>query len=100
MKGSEMCEENGNGARRDTGAELRAAAARGDHIALERLLDAGVDVNARDEQGYTALMRAAYAGSLESVRLLLDRGASINSTTDTGETALMGAALGRNVEVV
>ena len=41
------------------------------------LLDHGADVNARTDDGWTALIAAATRGNAETVRLLLDRGAEL-----------------------
>jgi hypothetical protein len=43
--------------------------------AAELLLNAGAKLEATDEKGWTALVRAAHAENLELVRYLLDRGA-------------------------
>ena len=53
------------------------------------LLQAGADVNARDEGGLTALMRAR---SPRMVKLLLAHGAKVNLQTKDGSTALMYSA--------
>ncbi|MBQ6775497.1 MAG: ankyrin repeat domain-containing protein [Synergistaceae bacterium] len=59
------------------------------------LLDAGANVNARDNVGQTALMYAAKAfngGDAELVSILIDAGADVNAKNNLGYTALMYAA--------
>ncbi|ORB90339.1 ankyrin repeat domain-containing protein [Mycobacterium persicum] len=58
---------------------------------FSRLLDAGADVNAIDEQGCTPLHFAAKGESDEVVRLLLDAGADVNARSNRGETPLLNA---------
>jgi len=55
-----------------------ATASHGDVAAMKRLLDAGLDPNARDAAGYTPLIAAARAGNVPMVRLLTSRGADPN----------------------
>ena len=62
----------------DTAEELFAAARRGDVKAVESLLDAGVDPNARTAYGVTALHFAADGGHTEVVKVLLRRKADPN----------------------
>ena len=69
-----------------------SAADRGDAGAVERLLAAGADVDARTHGSETALMRAAARGHAPLVRLLLTRGADPNLRRRDGWTALMLAA--------
>jgi len=57
------------------------------------LLDRGADVNARDEQGTTALMSAAMYGYPATVQLLLERGATINLADDESYV-LVGGSFG------
>lgn len=57
------------------GAELVLAARYGQTTTVQRLLDAGVDVDARDALGRTALMAVAGEGTTSLLRLLLERGA-------------------------
>ena len=57
----------------------------------------GADVNARDKQGTTALMAAAFGGHVPTGRLLLDRKADVNMADVSGRTALMATALGGDV---
>lgn len=59
---------------------------------VQLLLEKGAQVNAQDEKGKTALMRAAFAGDTEAVRLLLEKGAQVNVQDSAGDTALMHAA--------
>lgn len=58
---------------------------------LKRSLDAGLDPNAQDSFGNTALHFAAFAPSVEPTRLLLATGAKVNVQNKRGETPLMGA---------
>ncbi len=55
---------------------------------VQRLLDAGADVNFQDRKGKTALHRAAKAGFVDTVELLLEQGASVYLRDSKGETAL------------
>jgi len=49
------------------------------------------DVDARDNLGQTALMRAASEGHTDTVLTLLEAGANVNAKTDHGMTALLNA---------
>lgn len=49
---------------------------------IKELLDAGAHVDARDDAGTTALVRAAELGKLTTVQILLDRGAGAISLAD------------------
>jgi ankyrin repeat protein len=77
------------------GADLPAAAATGDDTAVVRLLELGFDVNARDAQGATALLRAAGGGHLDVATRLLDAGADVGASANTGATALSAAVSAR-----
>jgi Ankyrin repeats (many copies) len=70
---------------------LQSAAASGDAVQAATLLDQGVPLDARDEQGRTPLMRAVMQNRLEVVRLLLNRGADPNLADNTGSTPLQQA---------
>ncbi|HEX5604784.1 MAG TPA: ankyrin repeat domain-containing protein [Pyrinomonadaceae bacterium] len=67
------------------------AASDGNVTAVQKLLNAGADVNVREHEGETPLMYAAVAGKTEVVKLLLDRGADINAVSLNNETALARA---------
>jgi hypothetical protein len=57
------------------------------------LLEAGADVNARNDRGATALMAAAAVGHIANVERLLAAGADLEAQGGGGGTALMTAAL-------
>jgi Raf kinase inhibitor-like YbhB/YbcL family protein len=60
----------------------------------------GADVNAKDADGVTPLMRAASAGRADMVSLLLSRSADANAKTTGGVTPLMMASLGGYVSAM
>lgn len=60
----------------------------GDLAGLKRLLDAGADVNGRDELDQTPLIAAVSQDSLAGVTELLRRGASVASVDKAGWTPL------------
>ncbi len=65
------------------------SAAAGRSVEVARLLlRHDVDVNARQQGGWTAIHAAALRGDTEFVRLLLARGASTHAVSDDGKTAL------------
>lgn len=70
-----------------------AALERGDLDGAARLLDTGVDVDARRTDGKTLLILAAKESDVVLVRKLIAAGADVNATTDNGGTALMFAAI-------
>lgn len=59
-----------------------------------------VDINSKDNLGYTALMEAAQNGQTETVSLLLKLGASIDEQDNNGNTALFNATIFDQAEVV
>ncbi|XP_018911781.1 uncharacterized protein [Bemisia tabaci] len=59
---------------------------------IERLVNAGANVNNVCPKGYTALLLASYNGHFEVVRYLLAFGANVNYSDESGNTALMYAA--------
>jgi len=60
---------------------------------ISALLEAGADINARDRNGWSALMWAAQGNqNPEVISALLEAGADINASSISGWTALMWAA--------
>ena len=80
--------------------QLWHIAGSGDLEELDRLVGQGVDVNAGDRTGVTALMRAAYHGQLAMVRALIGYGADPNAKDRSGLTALLMAEHGGHEEIV
>ena len=80
-------------------AALKAAAVSGDTDTVKALLDKGTKVDARDENGGTALGHAVWFGRLETVRLLIDRGADVNVKKQDGMTPLQLAIASNHPEV-
>lgn len=56
-------------------------------------LNAGADIEARDEIGRTALIWAAFQGHGPMLAYLIDQGADVNARDDRNRTALMWAAI-------
>ena len=90
---------------KEKNVQLVQSAERGNLTDVQDALNDGADVNAKNDIGFTALMRASYGGYTygsyaEIVKLLLDKGADVNIKTDKGITALMEASSGGHAEVV
>jgi Protein kinase domain/Ankyrin repeats (3 copies)/Ankyrin repeat len=64
----------------------------GDTGAVELFLAGGMNPDAKDSTGRTALVNAASRGSDGISRKLLSKGADVNAMDDTGSTALMESA--------
>jgi ankyrin repeat protein len=73
-------------------APLHAAAARGQWLVVEALLEAGLEADQVDRNGQTALMKATAGGHDKAVASLLRLGASPDLADRDGWTALMHAA--------
>ena len=80
--------------------QLQSAVSKGHRLGFEEtgveavreLLDRGLNVNAKDGAGWTALMMASLEGLPKVVELLLNRGADPNTDSARAETALIIAA--------
>ncbi len=83
---------------------LIRAALHGDTGKVEALLRRGADVNAKNEEGTTALMAATWGttgrGNVGIAKALIARGANVNAANVYGRTALMDVAGNGNVEFV
>lgn len=64
------------------------SAEKGDVISVELFLAAGMDPNAKDQYGGTALRYAASRGHVAIVQALLDKGADVNVKDNDGFTPL------------
>ena len=55
---------------------------------VRMLLDAGANIEHKNDQGENALISAVQEGHIDTVKLLLDAGADVNQSNTDGETAL------------
>ena len=85
---------------RPNASPLIDAARSGDTEALRALLKEGVDVNAAEADGTTALHWASYRDDLESADLLIRAGAKVNAANDLGATPLWTASLNGSAAMV
>jgi len=79
---------------------LHAAIAKGEYAAAVKMIEQGVDVEAKDPgAGASALHYAVMKGEMPLVSLLLQRGADVNSRTKSATTPLHTAVLYRRTEI-
>lgn len=86
--------------RRLRASDVVAAAASGDRCAVDKLLALGLPLDAIDDQGATALIRAAGNGYAELAAHLIEQGADTTIAAHAGATALSAAVSARHVDVV
>jgi ankyrin repeat protein len=84
----------------DLGAKLNEAARQGNLDVVKSLAARGIDLNARNSYGYTALTGAAGKGHTEIVRFLIDKGVHIDAKFANGTNALDEAAFSGRLETV
>jgi ankyrin repeat protein len=85
---------NVNDANAEGQTVLMLAAKTGPVEVLRLLLESGAiaSVNAKDNEGKTALIQAAnYSQDVEVIRVLIEAGADVNQAAKDGQTPLMGA---------
>uniref|UniRef100_A0A2N9IE88 Uncharacterized protein n=1 Tax=Fagus sylvatica TaxID=28930 RepID=A0A2N9IE88_FAGSY len=66
----------------------RKASFKGKVDAVRALVEKGIDIDGKDEDGYTALHCAAESGQAEVMELLVKKGADVEARTNKGVTAL------------
>ena len=82
------------------GIPLINAARYEDQKRLMMLLDAGADVNKKNDSGRTALMVTCESGLIENVKLLIQRGADVDLADKSGKTAMDFAVNGGHDDIV
>lgn len=87
---------------KDTGETMLHRAARLGHldVVIYCLQSGDVDVNTKDNAGYTPLHECCVSGNLEIARLLLSRGANVNCASQDGIRPIHDAVENDNVEMV
>jgi ankyrin repeat protein len=60
----------------------------------------GVDVNCKNNGGWTSLMYSSYNGHLEIVKTLIENGVDVNCKTNIGWTPLMYSSYNGHLEIV
>ena len=64
------------------------------------LIDAGADIETKDEKGLSPLLRASISGKIAVVKMLVKAGAGVCVTDNVGDTCLMLAAVFGHTETV
>ena len=79
---------------------LLRAAADGQEVVVQRLLENGAELNSKDEYSRTPLSWAAQKGHEKVVQMLLDKRADINAQGEEYDNALQAASYGGHGQVV
>ena len=80
--------------------DIHQAAKDGNIKAVKQHLADGVDVNAKQQNGFTPLHLAAFTDRMEVVELLIENGANVNAKDNVGGTSLHPAAAAGHKETV
>jgi len=67
---------------------------------VKALIEAGADINVRNNYGNTALMLSSWYGSIDIVKTLIEAGADINEHDNDGDTALILSSCNGHSDVV
>ena len=73
-------------------SKLMKAAEKGNVQQIKNYLDQGINPNAKNKDGFTALMTAAYESHTDIVQALVEAGAGVNARSQAGSAALMASA--------
>ncbi|KAL0426643.1 UNVERIFIED_CONTAM: hypothetical protein Slati_2839100 [Sesamum latifolium] len=82
------------------GDNLAVAARKGEVRTIIRLLENGASINGQDQNGWTALHRAAFKGRMDAARALIEKGIDVNAKDEDGYTALHCAAESGQADVI
>ena len=85
---------------KNTELKFYTAAKEGRLNQVKAMLASGINVNAKNTTGRTALMGASYFGNRSIVQELVVEGVDVNLADELGKTALMLAVANQRLEVV
>lgn len=102
---ADVANEMLRGSKADAASDIRkklllSAAEAGQEKVVQMLIETGVDIDARNARGQTALYCAIYSEHEAIVRLLLDNGPDIEARAKTGWNSLWLAAQNRQTRIV
>lgn len=80
--------------------ELHQLAASNDAPAIRLLIAKGTDIDARDQQGRTALLVATHANNIEAARVLIDAGADVNAKDAIEDSPYLYAGARGHLEIL
>jgi ankyrin repeat protein len=81
-------------------APLHAAAGQNDVTTVRKLLAEGVEIDARDGNGATALLIATHGNKIEAARALIDAGADVNAKNDIEDSPYLYAGARGHLEIL
>ena len=84
----------------DEEQRLIEAVAQNDLTTVRELVEAGINVNAQDTRGRTALLAAVEGHNLESAKVLLEAGADVNLLDDKMDSPLLLAGAEGKVDIM
>jgi ankyrin repeat protein len=67
---------------------------------VQLLVEQGADINAKNNEGTTALLTAVMANNIEAVKHLIENGADVNAKRNDEQTALSAAVALNNIEAM
>ena len=79
---------------------LHAAAEQNDIVAIGKLLSEGVEIDARDQSGATALMLATRRNRIETAKTLIDAGADVNAKDSIEDSPYLYAGARGHMEIL
>ena len=80
--------------------QLHQAAANNDAALVTQLLDAGANIDARDDSGATALLAATHANAVDAARVLIAAGADVNAKDRINDSPYLYAGARGHLDIL